>query len=616
MSVINVSSPIFDMVYPIQAWEDNNRTLKLVQGEGVTIPDNATASTTIQASRAKAPRFQLKSKQGAIDLSSDNPIITWAVQRPNNGGEDLLTCNIVSGKAAEGIIEIPITTSVTEFAGDAYGEIRVTTDNTVIKFFGINACIGDGVSDDAASRSSRYEALLDVLQQVVALKNNSGGITINIPEGEEIPENIVVSLIAQMATLDDNGNLKTGASGSDPISSDTLNTYLQNKYIDYLQGKFPSFQYAHDVHSSSYTEENPVDTYDDGGVFIDDAIDRKKVYLIKNSANTEYAVMLCVTVPGALYAYGAMQFRMTHYGGISYRVSTISNGAHSWGSWINIESKNNMDTAGSTTSEISNSDSHYPSSKLVRAKLADKVDKTTTIAGHNLSNNISAEDILSALMNTGKSIYYHVGSTNPFSGEKYIDVPVPAIWKHNNNIYLVLSRTAGTPSQTYGVPYTYNGFTLPRYTYLNSWDAFDPSTTSGAYGEIVTGSTSNGVWICKGGTNWVQLAKLSDLSDIKAKTATVTLDSASWLNGSQVIDVDSVYTVTSNTKVDIDVDSDTFVALQGAGCYGIYIETSTDSNVTTLIAKTVGATPNTDITIQLIFSETTDLGVIGGGDNE
>lgn len=176
MSVINIDNPIFDMVYPIQAWEDNNRTLKLVQGEGVTIPDNATASTTIQASRAKAPRFQLKSKQGAIDLSSGSPSITWAVRRPNNGGEDLLTCNIVSGKAAEGIIEIPITTSVTEFAGDAYGEIRVVTSTAVIKFFGINACIGNGVSNEAASQSSRYDALLDALQQVVVLNNNSDKI--------------------------------------------------------------------------------------------------------------------------------------------------------------------------------------------------------------------------------------------------------------------------------------------------------------------------------------------------------------------------------------------------------------------------------------------------------
>lgn len=454
MSTITVTNPIFDQVYRVQAWKDNNRTLKLVQGEGIVIP---TGATSVSASHVKAPRFQLCDKRGTIDLSSGSPIIEWAVTRPQNSGEDLVACNIVSGQAANGIIEIPITTSVTEFNGDAYGEIRVTTSSAVTKFFGINACIGEGVSNNAVAQSSRFPALIEALQKVVSVQTGN---------------------VAAMDLLDD-GDLPNG---TNPVASGQLKTYLENAYISTLKNNF--------------------------------------------------------------------------------------------------------------------------------------VDKTTTIAGHELSNNISAEDILSALMETGKSIYYYVGNINPFGGEKYVDVPVPAIWKFGNNLYLILSRTAGTPSQTYGVPYTYSGITLPRYTYLNSWDAFDPSATSGAYGEIVTGGTSNGVWICKGGTNWVQLAKLSDLSDIKAKTATVTLDSTLWLNGSQTIDVDSIYTLTSNTKVDIDVDSDTFVALQGAGCYGIYIETSTDSNVTTLIAKTIGATPNTDITIQLIFSETTDLGVIGGGDNE
>lgn len=369
MSVINVNNPIFDMVYPIQAWEDNNRTLKLVQGEGVTIPDNATATTTIQASRVKAPRFQLKSKQGAIDLSSGSPTITWAVQRPNNSGEDLLTCNIVSGKAAEGIIEVPITTSVTEFAGDAYGEIRVTTSSAVIKFFGINACIGTGVSDDAASQSSRYNALLDALQQVVALKNSSGNITINIPEGEEVPEQIVVSLIAQMATLDSNGDLKTGSSGSNPVSSDNLNTYLKSNYLNYLKARFTSFKYAHEAHSSGYDpDENPVDVYDDTtfeGVYIDNATDSKTIYIIKNSGGAQVGILI-PAVTNSL-SYGAVQVALYYTGAFKYR--RYHGSPLAWDEWASIEIQSNKDlydAEDTTYFGISNEASRYPSSKSIR----------------------------------------------------------------------------------------------------------------------------------------------------------------------------------------------------------------------------------------------------------
>lgn len=365
MSVINVSNPIFDMVYPVQAWEDNNRTLKLVQGEGVTIPDNATASTTIQVSRVKSPRFQLKSKQGVIDLSSGNPNVTWAVRRPNNGGEDLLTCNIVSGKASEGIIEIPITTSVTEFAGDAYGEIRVTTSNSVIKFYGINACIGSGVSNEAASQSSRYDALLDVLQQIVALKNNSGGITINIPEGEEVPENIVVSLIAQMATLDSSGNLKTGSSGSNPVSSDNLNTYLKNKYLEYLRNRFAQIQYAY---PDGVSDENMAGITN--GARLKDCVSPTTLYLVRSgTTNTNgdlLGIMFCASM---LSNSGSQaQFQLTRNGSIKYRLR--GDLSQEWpDDWIYFESRANKDPYDASDASyfgITNDDSKYPSSKSVR----------------------------------------------------------------------------------------------------------------------------------------------------------------------------------------------------------------------------------------------------------
>ena len=620
MSTITVTNPIFDQVYKVQAWADNNRTLKLVQGEGIAIP---TGATSVSASRVKAPRFQLCDKRGAIDLSTGSPTIEWAVTRPQNGGEDIVTCNIVSGQATNGIIEIPITASVTEFDGDAYGEIRVTTSGAVIKFFGINACIGEGVSDDAAAQSSRFSALLEALQKVVSVQAGN---------------------VAAMDTLN-NGNLPNG---TNPVASGQLKTFLENAYKDALKSDFMSFDYAHEVHSSSYdADTNPVDTYSDNGVYIDEAINIKKYYFVRNSSNTVYAILLCITVPGALYAYGATQVRITHYGAVSYRTSTIVDGKHTWNTpWYALESKRNIDTTTSNNPpEISNDDSHYPSSKLVRSKLAEKADKTTTVAGLSLSSNItvealanalnlsnkvdktqtvaglplsgniSADDLVSALMTNGKTIYYHVDTTSPFGSAKYLDVPVPTIWKANNNVYLVLSRTAGTPSPTYGTPYTYSGLQLTRYKSISSWDVFDPNSTSGVTGEIAVGGTVNGVWVCKGSTQWVRVATLSDLDNVKTKMATVILDASSWSNGEQAIDVSSVYTLTEDTKVDIEIDFDAFSTLQTSGCYGIYLETVSANDITRLNAKVMGSAPSSDVEVQLIFSEIDNLGEIGGGDN-
>lgn len=592
-TTITISNPIFDQVHIIKAWEDNNRILKLVQGEGVSIPNNA---VSVNASYIKAPRFQLTNKRGIIDLTSITDI-SWAVQRPR-GGEDLLVCNRIS-PYTDGIIEIPITKSVTEYSGHAYGEIRLTTDGgNVIKFGGINACITEGVSDDAAAQSSRFSALFDALQKVVSLQSGS------------------------VATMDDlvNGNLKSN--GTNPVSSSNLNTYLQNNYHNHLKTRYEQIRYAY---PDAITDEQLVNITN--GDRISDCTSPNTLYLVKgggtdNTNGDLIGVMICASMTSNNGTQA--QYYFNRDGELQYR--TRANTSATWPqTWSKYESKANKDTA-----SLVDSDEHYASSKLIKTLLDSKVDATqyatdlaskvgtsTTVAGISLSDSINADDLMHALTNAGVALYYHVDTASPsFGTAKYVDVPVPAIWQTNSNVYLVLSRVAGTPSPTYGTPYTYSGFTIPRFTRVNSWDTFNPSTTSGVVGEILVGSSTNGVWICNGSTQWVQIATLSDLDNICIKKATVTLPYTSWSSGAQVVDVSSIYTLTSNTKVDIDVDSTNFAILQGAGCYGVYLETDTVSNATTLTAKVIGATPTADVEVQLIFSELNDLGTISGGDSE
>lgn len=306
-TTITVSNPSYDKIYTIQAWEDNNRTLKLVQGEGILIPDGA---TTVSASHIKAPRFQLKDKHGVINLSSGNPNITWAVQRPDGGGEDLLSCNIVSGQAANGIIEVPITTSVTEYAGDAYGEIRVVTtrnsQTSVIKFYGINACIGEGVSNEAAAQSSRFDALFDALRQVVELTN-------------------ATDKVAKMDALVD-GELPNG---TNPVASGNLKTYLEGKYTRYRT-----------IYQS---ELNDVDTH----------LDPQTVYRFAGQG----------IILAANDSDEEAQYYFAQDGGLRYRYRRKINGEwEEWGTQFTT-----LETQANKTTDINSSstNSQYPTAKAV-----------------------------------------------------------------------------------------------------------------------------------------------------------------------------------------------------------------------------------------------------------
>ena len=318
---ITVTNPIFDQVYVIKAWQENNRTLKLVQGEGITIAANA---TNVTVSRAKAPRFQLKSAQGVIDLSSGSPNISWAVKRPR-GGEDLLACNIVSGQAANGIIEIPITKSVTEYAGDASGEIRILYgDGSLIKFFGINACIGQGVSDEAAAQSSRFDALLDALRKVVSLQTGN---------------------VAAMDDLTSGGNLPNG---TNPVASGNLKTYLEGNYLTYLGSRFVKMRIAY---PDSCTDEQMTGITD--GARMKDSVAQDTLYMVRGGTaitNGDFnGVMIC-----AKYRSNSgqqTQYWLTRSGVFQYR--TKANDAAEWSStWTPIGSTQNIQDQAVTTAKL------------------------------------------------------------------------------------------------------------------------------------------------------------------------------------------------------------------------------------------------------------------------
>lgn len=458
----SITNPVWDKVYDAYAWRNNNRTLSLVQGEGITVPAGTGTNATVTVARAKAPRFQLRDDRGVISLSSDNPEILWAVRLPN-GGEDLVVCNIVTTggvTAADGIIEIPIMASTTRYNGHADGEIRLVMTNGTTKFFGINACIGEGVSDAAAAQSTQYSELIAALQKVVALYGADN--------------------TADMDVLD-NGNLPNG---TNPISSGQLKTYLEGNFQTYLGGRFVKLRYAYPNDCTDSQMTNITD-----GDRIDACVSSDTLYLVRGGSaitNGDFqGIMFCAKY---LSDNGTQtQYYLTRTGGVKYR--TRDNDTAEWPTtWTSF------------------------------------VDTTTTIAGVDLQDAITADELARAL--GGKTVYYHATTADP-PPEAVPDVyPIPTLW-HNTatgEFYLLESVVP-----TLGF-YRYNFTHISRISYGTN----TPSNSSGSAGDVYIGSQNGHIWI-RNLTSWIELTPTSRTIAGFALTANITSDAlARALTGSTI----------------------------------------------------------------------------------
>lgn len=318
----------YDDVYVLHAWRDNRRRLVLTQGEGYsgTITDNDVI---------KAPRFQLRDERDVIEIpSSGSPSVQLAVTRSNHT-EDLLTCTVVDRE--NGIISCPITKSLTDVAGEVKGEIRLVTANSVTKFYGVDFYIFDGVSDAAAAQSSQFSALIAALQQVgLVISGGSSGT-------------VALDTVIQY-------------NGTKPVASGII--------YNYLQGNYRQISFAHENNESSY---------DDGGVYIDNATDITKMYYVKNSNGARVGILFCVQTPGYNYA---SQVKIDAYGNITTRVKTKESGEadYTWKSWTPVGTTRNIQDGAVTTPKLA--DGAVTSAKLASgAVTSDKIDSSVVASG-------------------------------------------------------------------------------------------------------------------------------------------------------------------------------------------------------------------------------------------
>lgn len=84
---------------------------------------------------------------------------------------------------------------------------------------------------------------------------------------------------------------------------------------------------------------------------------------------------------------------------------------------------------------------------------------------------------------------------------------------------------------------------------------------------------------------------------------TYTISASNWNNKVQTLNLSSVYTVTSKTKVDVEGDDTVLEQLVIDDCDGIYVENNSGS----LTIKAIGNAPTANITVQLVVYEVEDL---------
>ena len=302
-------------LHTLHAWEDNQITERCTQGEYA----------------GKILQFKLVDKDGAIDLT--NCLVQYAVTRPDKT-EDLLDCTVDNG-----VVKCNLTYSVTSVVGLVHGEVRVigSNDSGIIKFYGVNLRVYKGVSDEAAEQSDEFTALVAALQKVVSITPNPDSENTYVvrlddsiaqnglnPVASGVIYDFVTALTALDSSITDNG--------TKPVASGTLKNYLEGSFQDYLVARFTKRIYAHETHSSGYdADTNPVDTYSDGGVYIDEALDPSTIYIIKNSGGAHIGILLCAHTNGynraaqiALYADGRFKYRYRH------------NTSGVWDEWENI----------------------------------------------------------------------------------------------------------------------------------------------------------------------------------------------------------------------------------------------------------------------------------------
>lgn len=136
---------IYNKIYKVSPWKDNELFYTVVQGEG----------------GIKYPRLQIIDENGAIDLS--NSTLTYTITLPDNS-EEIVNGEILDAKF--GIIEFGIVASMSSICGIAKGNLNILSGENVLKVGGINLVIEPATDGHEIEASEKFSMLLEAIKKV------------------------------------------------------------------------------------------------------------------------------------------------------------------------------------------------------------------------------------------------------------------------------------------------------------------------------------------------------------------------------------------------------------------------------------------------------------------
>lgn len=530
----------YDDVYKAYAWRDNRRRLVVTQGEGLS------SSSTDSNTYIKTAKFQLRDEQGVIELPNSTTAVSLALKKQNDM-EVLVSAfynytdsaTTKSEDRENGIVYFAITQSMTDIAGEVSGEIRLTTSTGVIKFYGINFYVYDGVSSNAAIQSNDFDHLVNALNKVEAV---TGGGT-----------------IATMDSVIEHGGLH-------PVVSGVI--------YDFVNGNYRQISYAHETNSASYG---------DGGVYIDNATDVKKMYYLCNSNDAIIGIILSVFPPG--YAYG-MQIRIGYGGQISLRKKTQESGesSYTWKDWHPIGSTQNIQDGAVTTCKID-------SKAVTRAKIADGAVDTAQLAyaavtTDNIdSNAVGTDEMADGAVTTSKLAASAVTTAKVANGSITPEKLSKAYVDHAPEIFI------GTTDKTT----TENGTSTKQYSELDRY----------------INKYNGKIWVCTNATQvsdaWVYTwSEKGNFYNYPAQVS-YPLNKNAWSNNQIELSGQLWAVADGRKRVDVDIDQATYLQLCADGCAGLFVSTDDSGSTPVFTMNAIGNVPTTDITVQLTLWHVIDL---------
>lgn len=599
----------YDDVYVLHAWRDNRRRLVLTQGEGY--------SGTLSGNYVvKAPRFQLVDERGVIDIpSSGSPRIQLAVTR-SNGTEDLLSCNIDEREQA--IISCPITKSMTDIAGEVKGEIRLIIGNTVIKFYGIDFFVYDGVSDNAAAQSSQFSDLILALQQVSAIISggSSGTITldtviqhngINPVASGILYDYLVGNYVPQSTTI-------AGISLSSNIGGAALRQAISAAKVrvrssaptDSLAGETGEFV----IHVINNNGEISYDLYQCVGTERDSG-DHYDIYIWhKIILDDDIAEIIADYVP-----------KSTTIAGISLNNSISSGQLKTALDYCEVQQRTRIPT---------NADVGVVGDKWV-ARLTDSNDNVYYEIYELQRYYKESNAPTVTLYGWEKMIYFSetnrvtIWDAATSATNNYI-VPTSQVGKTGDII--IVSPASGTGGEVWQLTKVVSAYGTKTYiwekqvfanaltNYMKKAYSVSPSDIADVpAGQLFLCTGSIALKTGSGASDYFELVKMSSLNStvtsltnqLKISTFSYSLTANGWSSNQQAITIPAGYVVPGDVMADVEIDSTAYNQLVQDGCTGLYISSVTSGNTLTLTAHALGNAPTAAVTIQVTLTPVTDL---------